>query len=175
LQKSESQSGEANESSFKMLFRCAAIALSLISTSCHVLAEDLPLGCYVNSYDKAHLAKHKNQIVTSIKIVIEDARKLENSQAIFHAEFDMTLRGQGKTKWGDVGLCNGKAGNWKCQIECDGGNFHLAEDANGLTLLNKEGFRITKDGGCGEETDFVEPKPGNRIFRLSKAKLSACK
>ncbi len=158
-----------------MFIRSAALALSLIAFSSHLMAEDLPLGCYVNSYDKAHLVKHKSQRITSIKMLIEDARKLENSQAAFHAEFDVTLRGEGKTKWGDVGLCNGKSGNWKCGIECDGGGFELAEDANGLTVINTRGFRVTKDGGCGEVTDYIAAEPGNRMFRLSKAKLSACK
>jgi hypothetical protein len=51
----------------------------------------------------------------------------------------------------------------------------LNENASGLTLSNSKGFRVTGDGGCGEDTDEVAAQPGNRLFRLSKAKLSACK
>lgn len=174
MQKSESQSGKASESDFKMFNRSAALAFSLIAFSPHVLAEDLPLGCYINAYDKAHLAKHKGQTVTSIKLKLVDARKTENAGAVMFGEIAVILRGKPKDIWTETGLCNGKAGNWKCQIECDGGNFVLAEDANGLTLINKEGFRISKDG-CGEDNEAVHEKPGNRMFRLSKAKLSACK
>ncbi len=158
-----------------MLSRGIAFGLALLAITTNVTAEELPLGCYANTYSKAHLAKHQGQRITSFKMLIVDARKMENAQDAFHAEFEVTLRGLGKTKWGDFGLCNGKPGTWKCNIECDGGGFELAEDAKGLSIINSRGFRVTKDGGCGEVTDYIEAQPGNRRFRLSKAKLSACK
>jgi hypothetical protein len=158
-----------------MLIHKTALVLFSAFMITGVCASDQPQGCFTNTYDKAHLAKHKGQSITSIKMLLKDARNLENSQDDFHAEFEVTLRGQGKVKWGDVGLCRGKPGAWRCNIECDGGGFELKDDDNGLTVINSRGFRITKDGGCGEETDYVEAKPGNRLFRLSKSKLSACK
>lgn len=154
--------------------RSLFLALSLFAITSNILAEDLPLGCYINSYDKAHLAKHQGQTVKSIKVKLIDVRKMENSGAVMWAEIAVVLKNKPKDLWTETGLCNGKAGNWKCQIECDGGNFVLSEDSNGLTLINKEGFRISKDG-CGEDNEAVQEKPGNRMFRLSKAKLSACK
>jgi hypothetical protein len=175
LQKSESQSGKASESVFNMLIRGIALVLSVLPIISIGMAKDLPLGCFTNSYDKAHMAKHKGQTVTSIKMSILDSRKLENSNATLVAEFDVTLRGQGTVKWGEAAFCRGKSGAWTCQIDCDGGGFVLAEDANGITLLNSDGFRVAKDGGCGEENNSVDAKPGNRMFRLSKAKLAACK
>ncbi len=158
-----------------MLQRATKIAVALCLFGPCAGAETLPLGCYTNTYDKAHLDKHKGQTITSITMKMIDVRKMENAGAVMWAEFEVTLRGKGKAKWGETGLCNGKPGAWKCQIECDGGNFGLAEDANGLTVINTDGFRISRDGGCGEDTDAIEAKPGNRRFRLSKAKLSACK
>jgi hypothetical protein len=121
------------------------------------------------------MAKHKGQTITSIKLLLKDMRKVENAGSPMDAQVDVTLRGQGKIKWGDGGLCRSKFGVWRCDIECDGGGFELAIDNSGLTFINTRGFRITKDGGCGEETDYVEAKPGNRMFRLSEDKLSACK
>jgi hypothetical protein len=138
-------------------------------------AKEKPYACFTNSYDKKHMAKNKGQTIATIKVTFLDVRTLENPGADMWADFEVTLRGKGKIKWGDTAFCNGKDGKWKCDIECDGGGFELNEDASGLTLSNSRGFRVTSDGGCGENTDFVEANPGNRLFRLSKAKLSACK
>jgi hypothetical protein len=138
-------------------------------------AKEKPYACYTNSYDKAHMGKNKGQTVTTIKVTLMDVSGIENPGADMWADFEVKLRGEGKTKWGDTALCNGKDGLWKCQIECDGGGFELHEDANGMTLSNSQGFRVTRDGGCGEVTTYVDAQPGNRLFRLSKSKLSSCK
>lgn len=138
-------------------------------------AKEKPYACYTNTYGKKNLSKNKGQTVTTIKVTLMDVSGIENPGADMWADFEVTLRGEGKTKWGDTALCNGKDGHWKCQIECDGGGFELHEDANGMTLSNSRGFRVTSDGGCGEVTTYVDAQPGNRLFRLSKAKLSACK
>jgi hypothetical protein len=138
-------------------------------------AKEKPYACYINSYDNKHLAKNKGQTITAVKVTLLDVSSLDNPGADMWADFEVTLRGKGKKKWGDTALCNGKNGKWNCVIECDGGGFDLNENASGLTLSNSKGFRVTGDGGCGEDTDEVAAQPGNRLFRLSKAKLSACK
>lgn len=138
-------------------------------------AKEKPYACYINTYNKKHMAKNKGQTVTAIKVTLMDVSAIENPGADMWADFELTLRSGGKTKWGDTALCNGKNGHWKCQIECDGGGFELDEDANGITLSNSRGFRVASDGGCGDATTYVDAQPGNRLFRLSKAKLSACK
>lgn len=157
---------------FQRVVVASFLSCMLVSTT---WAKEKPYACYTNSYDKAHMAKNKGQTVTAIKVTLMDVSAIENPGADMWADFEMTLRSKGKTKWGDTALCNGKDGKWKCQIECDGGGFELSEDAGGLTLSNSRGFRVTSDGGCGEVSEEVEAKPGNRLFRLSKAKLSACK
>jgi hypothetical protein len=139
-------------------------------------AKEKPYACYTNSYDKKHMAKNPGQTVTTIKVTFLDVSTLENPGSDMWAEFEVTLRGEGKTKWGDTALCNGKNGHWDCGIECDGGGFQLDENESGLTLSNSRGFRVAPDGGCDDGSTTVDAKPGNRLFRLTKAKkLSACK
>jgi hypothetical protein len=157
-----------------MLTRGTAIAFSLLAITNNLSAETLPLGCYTNNYDKAHLAKHKGQTITSIKLRIENSETTSDPRIKMTAYYDVTLRGKGKQKWGEGADCTSGPGAWNCQIECDGGGFELIEDAKGLTLINTRGFRVTLDG-CGENSLMIEPEPGNRRFRLSKSELSACK
>lgn len=174
LPRSESQSGRANESDFKMLPRYTAFALSLLAFTSSALAEDLSLGCYINAYDKKHLAKHKGQTDTSISLKLYKITPgPDTTAAPMNAEVKVKLRNSKKI-WSEDGNCYKNIGEWKCGIDCDGGNFRLSEYKNGITLFNIDGFRVSQDG-CGEDNETVEAKPGNRMFRLSKADLSACK
>lgn len=157
-----------------MLTRGTVLALTLLVFTTNVAAEDLPLGCYTNTYSKAHLAKHKGQTITTIKMRIEKPEVAGDPAIKVVAYYDVTLRGKGKQKWGEGADCRGTAGAWKCGIECDGGGFDLIEDAKGITLINSVGFRVAEDG-CGENSLTIEPEPGNRRFRLSKSEPSACK
>jgi hypothetical protein len=142
-----------------MFQRIAAISIAFCALTTFANADVLPLGCYVNKYSKFHLAKHKGQNITSIKMRIEDGKTIENSSVTMFAYFDVTLRGRGQEKWSEGADCGG---------------FELVEDDDGITLINSRGFRVAADG-CGENSVTIEPTPGNRRFRLSKAELSACK
>lgn len=138
-----------------------------------VFAAEQQLRCYVNNYDKQHLAKHKGQTVTSMKIrLYKIIPEPDTTAAPMNAEVTVKLRNSKKT-WSEDGSCTESAGEWKCAIDCDGGSFRLSENENGITLFNDNGFRVSQDG-CGEDNDSVQAQPGNRMFRLSKAKLSLC-
>jgi hypothetical protein len=157
-----------------MLTRLFLIASIFATTTTPLFAAETVLGCYSNTYSKQHLSKHKGQSITFMKMKLYKDDSAEGLNADMYAEVTVKLRGNNKQTWSEVADCAGKPGAWKCGIECDGGGFELADDANGLTLINTRGFRVALDG-CGENSVTIESTPGNRLFRLSKAKLSACK
>jgi hypothetical protein len=157
-----------------MLTRLFLIASIFATTTSPSFAADTILGCYRNTYGKQHLSKHRGQSITFMKMKLYKGDAAEGLNVDMYAEVTVKLRGNGKQMWSEVADCTGKPGAWKCGIECDGGGFELSDDTNGLTLTNTRGFRVALDG-CGENSVTIEPEPGNRRFRLSKAKLSACK
>ena len=149
-------------------------ALLLALTTTQSLASDQPFGCYVTNYDSAHLAKHKGQTITSMSLKLYSGKEVEGFTAYMFADISVKLRGDKTNIWSEVADCSGKPGAWKCGIECDGGGFALKEDGTNIVLTNSSYFRVTKDG-CGETSHHIEAKPGNRMFKLSKSKLSNCK
>jgi hypothetical protein len=52
----------------RILFLASVAALFLTAGTAH--AETDVLGCFVRTYDKAHLAEHPDQLVTAVKLHI---------------------------------------------------------------------------------------------------------
>jgi hypothetical protein len=151
----------------------AIILLSIASTPVSS-AEKTFESCYANTYKASHLNKHKTQRLSSITLKLYDGKELEGTNGHYMADVSVTLRGSDTSKWTETALCVDGVKEVTCSIECDGGSFVLKGDNGGMTLINKVGFRVAKDG-CGETSERIEATAGNRLFRLSNAKLSACK
>jgi WD domain, G-beta repeat len=90
------------------------------------LRSRLSLGCFARVYDKAHLAKHPDQIVTAVKLHIHRPPPGNSNKYWFLAQF--RLRGRDETLR-TSGICNEKASGLHCFVECDGGGVDVVPRA----------------------------------------------
>jgi len=148
--------------------------------------------CFGRVYDRAHLANHPNQQVTSLHIFrylgerpeAEDWRASERDEAIkefretgyANVQAFVTFRGRPGHFHNWLG-CYKKAKegtNYFCSIECDGGSFDLKRGSAGTVLLNNNGFRLYV---CGEEEEEVDFSPGkdDKVFRLEAKAAAICR
>jgi hypothetical protein len=90
------------------------------------------------------------------------------------------VKGQRKTLYAS-GECVPGGKKIHCGVECDGGGVDVERDpkTGGLTIsFDKLIPRIRMTVGCdGDEDDTVDLTPGadDKVFRLEKASLSACR
>jgi hypothetical protein len=118
--------------------------------------------CFGRVYDRAHLAAHPNQTVTSVHIFryLGERPEAENWQASRRDEAIKQFRETGYAAVQAFVTFRGRPGyfhNWlgcakeakegtNCSVECDGGSFDLKRESAGTVLLNNNGFRLI---GCG--------------------------
>jgi hypothetical protein len=184
------------------------LVLMLASVVTATVALSLPVGaqsraplfvadqeaCFGRVYDRAHLARHPNQKVTSLHIFrhlgerpeAEDWRAGQRDEAI--TQFRKTgLAGvQAFVTFRDR---TGYFHNWlecrketndgaHCFIECDGGSFDLKRESAGTVLLNNNGFVLIgvcfEDVAAGEEI-FFSPGKDDKVFRLEAKAAAVCR
>jgi hypothetical protein len=95
-------------------FRISAIEIAFaIVFSAESAAHEPPLGgCYIRSYDAAHLAKHKGQIITRVQLLVKRADLGKGSPEI---ESDLRFWVAGhKTSFTSYGVCVARAGSLNC-------------------------------------------------------------
>jgi hypothetical protein len=149
--------------------------------------------CFGRVYDRAHLAAHPNQTVTSLHIFryIGKRPEAENWQA---SQRDEAIKEFRKTGHADVQAFvtfRGRRGyfhNWlncrkeakedtTCFVECDGGRFDLKRESAGTVLLNNHGFVLI--GACTEEEASKEvhltPGRDDKVFRLEAKAVAICR
>lgn len=141
-----------------------------------LLAQDVPMGCYVSDYSKEHLEQHPEQVVDRISILFGP------NEGIIWADVKVLLADQGhaaRDGYGGMRLSE-TAGNFNDHlefgVECDGGSFDVATfDANAITI-ETSGFRISVDGCGGEGIDstLLEADSLSTQYTLNRAELGAC-
>src|SRR5262245_10055519 len=119
--------------------------------------------CFGRVYDRAHLANHPNQQVTSLHIFryLGERPEAENWQASQRDEAIKQFHQSGVAWVQAFVTFRGRTGhfhNWlgcykgnevtNCSVECDGGSFDLKRESARTVLLNNNGFRLYV---CGEE------------------------
>jgi hypothetical protein len=149
--------------------------------------------CFGRVYDRAHLASHPRQKVTSIHILrsLAERKEAENWQPNSRAENIKKFREDGQT---DVSafvnfrdrrgtfhnslICNKENKDGVgCYIECDGGSFNLKRESANALLLKNNGFVLV--GGCGEDVEegkavYFNPGEDDKVFRLDNKPVAAC-
>jgi hypothetical protein len=150
--------------------------------------------CFGRVYDRAHLAAHPNQKVTSLHIFryLGELPEAENWQA---SQRDEAIKRFRETGYADVQAFvtfRGRPGyfhNWlvcareakegtQCFVECDGGTFDLKRESAGTVLLNNNGFILT--GGCSEDVEaskevYFSPGKDDKVFRLEAKAVAICR
>jgi hypothetical protein len=149
--------------------------------------------CYGRVYDRAHLAKHPQQKVTSLHIwrSLGERREAENWQPNQREEAIKTFRESGNTLvsayvtfrdrsgyfYNSLYCGPGETNRIICAIDCDGGSFSLEQSRENSVLLRNNGFVLI--GGCGEEVEdsktvFFSPGQDDKVFRLDRKSNATC-
>jgi hypothetical protein len=141
------------------------------------VAEGPAPGCYARDYDAAHLTAHPEQVVSAMRLRIGEPGA--NGEA--PAELRVGLADQGRARAEGFGgrastqalVCKDWGDDPACGVECDGGVFAVAEDAEGVTLTTDR-LLVGDPGECGGLFDLVEREGEPVSYRLLRADPSAC-
>jgi hypothetical protein len=152
--------------------------------------------CFGRDYDAAHLAKHPQQKVTSIRVgrLAPAEERLDKSLAQTWPEdvklsVALTLK-TGSARRAMKYACDPKEASWECTAEsaadarstCDGNTVHLARgEGDDILLINRrEGLPI--DAACQAKPadapgdDHQRPtRSDDKTFRLSRMPVEACR
>jgi hypothetical protein len=141
--------------------------------------------CFARTYDAAHLKSHPKQKVTALLFQVRYHRhdpEEDNPEGQRNYYFDMAAKVRGQKKMLHAsGECVAGANRIHCGVECDGGGVNVERDARtgGIVIsFDRLSRRIRMTVGCdGDEDNTIDLTPGadDRVFRLAKASLSACK
>jgi hypothetical protein len=169
-------------------------ALCLATGTAHT--ETDVLGCFVRTYDKAHLAEHPDQLVTAVKLHIyhpppdeEQGLTPDKARGLTWMKMQVKVRGR-KVILTTSGICHkSKEGPpnphllkhlpppdafW-CGVECDGGGIGVASRGD-HAMMYLGGIRMSvKSYSCGGE--FDEELSGNKddhVFRLNRVNEREC-
>jgi hypothetical protein len=158
----------------KMLL--AGVAALLLSAGAAHTETDV-LGCFVRTYDKAHLAEHPDQLVTAVKLHIYHPPPGEGTPPLNEAEAKNAtwMKMQVKVRGRNVilvtsGICYKSKeppsphllkhlpppdALW-CGVECDGGGIGVASRGN-HAMLYLGRIRVSrKIYSCGDESDEAD-------------------
>jgi hypothetical protein len=155
----------------KNLLLAGVAALAVLSASI-AAAEPDALGCFTRTYDRAHLARHPDQLITAVKLHIYKAPPRYPGQVWFNAQ--SRLRGKNKPLR-TSGACNEKASGLRCFVECDGGGVDVVPRARDA-MMHLDRIRVAT---CDEDLiDGGEELTGgkdDRVFRLDRVDAAACR
>jgi hypothetical protein len=97
------------------------------------------VGCFTRTYDRQHLARHPDQLITAVKL------KIYPSSGPEHLLFAIQMRRRGEDKTlHNGGYCKEEGSTMRCNIECDGGGVNVMPRSPS-TIFN--GSRPNCDGG----------------------------
>jgi hypothetical protein len=144
--------------------------------------------CFGRVYDRAHLAAHPNQTVTSLHIFryLGERPEAENWRASQRDEAIKQFRETGYAWVQAFVTFRGRPGyfhNWlgcakeakegtTCSVECDGGSFDLKRESAGTVVLNNNGFSLFV---CGEDEVYFSPGRDDKVFRLEAKAAATCR
>jgi hypothetical protein len=148
--------------------------------------------CFGRVYDRAHLAAHPKQTVTSVHIFryLGERPEAENWQASQRDEAIKQFRAGYAAVQAFVTfrrrpgyfhnwlLCRQEGQRGHCSIECEGGSFDLKRESAGTVLLNNNGFILI--GGCSEDVEaskevYFTPGRDDKVFRLEAKAVAICR
>ena len=171
----------------KRLLLSGIAALLLATGTAHT--ETNVLGCFVRTYDKAHLAEHPDQLVTAVRLHIYHPPPDEARDATW-MKMEVKVRGRNVILT-TSGICRKgePPDTWQrphlkhlpppdalwCGVECDGGGIGVASHGD-HAMMYLGGIRMSvKSYSCGGESD--EELLGNKddhVFRLNRVNERDC-
>jgi hypothetical protein len=186
----------------KKLLLASVAVLSVLGASVAHTETDV-LGCFVRTYDKAHLAEHPDQLVTAVKLHIYHPPPGEGTPPLNEAEAKNAtwMKMEVKVRGRDVILTTGAIcrkeeppDTWQrphlkhlpppdalwCGVECDGGGIGVASRGDhammylgGIMMSVKKNYYSC----TGETKESIEELLGNKddhVFRLNRVNEREC-
>jgi hypothetical protein len=150
--------------------------------------------CFGRVYDRAHLASHPQQKVTSFHVLralggrpgAENWRPGEREEDIKRFREDgqsnvsafVAFRDRRGTYWNMLSCEKENRDGLRCAVDCDGGSFTLKSVSASAALLTNNGFVLV--GGCGDEVEegrevFLDPGKDDKTFRLDRKPVAVCR
>lgn len=140
--------------------------------------------CFVRSYDAAHLARHPQQKVRVMKLLVTAETSAEDQSLSYTFRLGVGFRNRSGA-FDSVGGCgHAKSGEDEagpahlgCSIECDGGGMgvDLADD-NKSVLVGLSRIRIWPHGKLDDKEAARDLESGadDRVFRLERVIAAEC-
>lgn len=153
---------------------CISIASALIATAA---AGEIREGCYHRDYSDAHLAKHPEQVVDWMTMIVE-----RDGQGNSVARMLVAAANQGHARRAGLGnrlfrqwlFCWDENGRATCGVECDGGTFTVTRDTGNSLTFRTDYLVVGETEECGGVLDLAEI-PGKPVkYRLDLVSDSTC-
>jgi hypothetical protein len=130
------------------------------------------LGCFTRTYDRSHLARYPDQLITAVKLHVHRAPPENLSKYWLLAQF--RLRGRDETLR-TSGICDEKALGLHCFVECDGGGLDVVpRPRDAMMYLDRINVAACGEdyvNGAGQE---LTGGKDDRVFRLDRVDDAAC-
>jgi hypothetical protein len=138
--------------------------------------------CFVRRYDAAHLAQHRRQKVTAMKLLVSAELVPEDNALNYSFTLATKVRDR-KTELNSGGSCGhpsiteDSAGKLQlgCGVDCDGGGVSITMVKDDKSV-HVEIERIAMWSNAKDDDERISFSSGadDRLFRLDRAKLSEC-
>jgi len=144
-----------------------------------IAAKGKSYACFARRYNAAHLAKHAEQQVTAMQLLVSAQTDPEDKQLNFSFSLRAKLRGADKefSNGGECGHPSAEEEGGKltlgCGIDCDGGGLSIEmvnSDKAILVRIERLALWATKGDG-----DVNINGPDDRSFLLERVDLEICK
>jgi hypothetical protein len=138
--------------------------------------------CFVRRYDTKHLARHKRQQVTSMRLLVTAEKAPDYEGLVYHYRAAIKLRNRAGDFDAD-GFCGGariseepgERPTLSCETSCEGGGMTIAlSDDNKSTILALSSIFITPHGKDESKSRPLKGGADDRKFRLDRAPLADC-
>ena len=127
-------------------------------------------GCFVRVYDRAHLARHPDQVVTAVKLLVKQA---ERGLSVRLFPESIKVRGRNEVLK-TAGLCQTGGPRVHCFVECDGGGIDV-NPRPGFVMMYLERIRMAE---CGKDNveggEEISGGKDDREFRLDRVDEVMC-
>ena len=141
--------------------------------------------CFVRKYDADHLAQHKDQKVTSMKLLFTSELMEGNTELDRNFRLGMTFRHK-RGVYDSSGSCHffhpqdakdKTEVRYGCGVDCDGGGIDIAmKPDDAAVLVRVERVRIWQNNKPEEDSnDELTAGKDDAIFRLERAPIEECR
>lgn len=143
--------------------------------------------CFVRTYDAAHLARHRRQTVTAMKMLVSAEKLDDDGQLSYSYELGMNFRDRqgdylSSFECGHARASDQKRGSVdvRCHGDgCEGGDgvvVALAPDSKALMVkIDSVSLRNASKPKDSDDYFAFEGSTGNHVFRLERVDLEKCK